>query len=119
MRLLDYTSGDVYVHSVSGAGQSSGNNGTRQGHPRASAMVPKFATARPEVLVTTEHITMSEFVCVSTTFAVTIAAELCSRTDSDSPYTKTSHSIGNDLEIVEATDDHKTSRNSSECTSLV
>ncbi|KAF8826541.1 hypothetical protein HHX47_DHR5000306 [Lentinula edodes] len=85
MRLLDYTSGDVYVHSVSGA-----------------AMVPKFATARPEVLVTTEHITMSEFV-----------------TDSDSPYTKTSHSIGNDLEIVEATDDHKTSRNSSECTSLV
>ncbi|KAJ3887801.1 hypothetical protein GG344DRAFT_80359 [Lentinula edodes] len=102
MRLLDYTSGDVYVHSMSGAGQSSGNNGTRQGHPRASAMVPKFATARPEVLVTTEHITMSEFV-----------------TDSDSPYTKTSHSIGNDLEIVEATDDHKTSRNSSECTSLV
>ncbi|KAJ3856950.1 hypothetical protein EV368DRAFT_78244 [Lentinula lateritia] len=119
MRLLDYTSGDVYVHSVSGAGQSSGNNGTRQGHPRASAMVPKFATARPEVLVTTEHITMSEFVWVSTTFAVTITSELCSRTDSDSPYTKTNHSIGNDLEIIEATDDHKTSRNSSECTSLV
>ncbi|KAJ3741380.1 hypothetical protein DFH05DRAFT_1528226 [Lentinula detonsa] len=101
MRLLDYTSGDVYVHSTSGVAQSSGNNATRQGPPRASAVVPKFATTRPEVLVTTEHITMSEFV-----------------TDSDSPYTKTGHSIGHDLD-VEAADDHKTSRNSSECTSVV
>ncbi|KAJ3723213.1 hypothetical protein C8R42DRAFT_579597 [Lentinula raphanica] len=64
MRLLDYTSGDVYVHSMSGAAQSSGNNPTRQVQPRVSAVVPKFATARAEVMVTTEHITMSEFVCV-------------------------------------------------------
>ncbi|KAJ4472271.1 hypothetical protein J3R30DRAFT_3524185 [Lentinula aciculospora] len=102
MRLLDYTAGDVYVHSVSGAAHSSGNNTTRPGYPRAPAAVPKFATTRPEVLVTTEHITMSEFV-----------------TDSDSPYTKTSHSIGNDLDVVEAVNDQKTSRNSSECTSVV
>ncbi|KAJ3778361.1 hypothetical protein FB446DRAFT_833755 [Lentinula raphanica] len=102
MRLLDYTSGDVYVHSMSGAAQSSGNNPTRQVQPRVSAVVPKFATARAEVMVTTEHITMSEFV-----------------SDSDSPYSKTSHSIGNDLDIEEVVDDHKTPRASSECASIV
>ncbi|KAJ3977266.1 hypothetical protein EV361DRAFT_863969 [Lentinula raphanica] len=91
MRLLDYTSGDVYVHSMSGAAQSSGNNPTRQVQPRVSAVVPKFATARAEVMVTTEHITMSEFV----------------------------HSIGNDLDIEEVVDDHKTPRASSECASIV
>lgn len=61
-RLLDYTSGEVYIHSVpSGTNGSSNNKANRQGNHCVSSTMPRFALNRPEVLVTTEHITMSEF----------------------------------------------------------
>ncbi|KAJ6629203.1 hypothetical protein B0H10DRAFT_30170 [Mycena sp. CBHHK59/15] len=59
MRLLDYNS-DVYVHSLATVMPASDpRHGTA---PYALSAVPRFTLTRPEgVLVTTEHITMSEF----------------------------------------------------------
>ncbi|KAF5393982.1 hypothetical protein D9757_000207 [Collybiopsis confluens] len=83
MRLFEFTSNEVYVHS--GMAQSgSGPHITR--NPRISA-APQFAMARPEVIVTTEHITMSEF-----------------PSDSDSPYTVKSSRSSITGDVVE---DHK------------
>ncbi|KAJ7047560.1 hypothetical protein C8F04DRAFT_1247192 [Mycena alexandri] len=59
MRLLDYNS-DVYVHSITAAIPSSDPRHSNM--PFTFPSVPRFALTRPEgVLVTTEHITMSEF----------------------------------------------------------
>ncbi|KAJ7638628.1 hypothetical protein FB45DRAFT_903396, partial [Roridomyces roridus] len=56
MRLLDYNS-DVYIHSLAVIPSSDLRNST----PFALPSVPRFALTRSEgVLVTTEHITMSE-----------------------------------------------------------
>ncbi|KAJ6599284.1 hypothetical protein DFH09DRAFT_1243689 [Mycena vulgaris] len=59
MRLLDYNS-DVYVHSMAAVMPSS--DPRHSVAPFSFPAVPRFALTRPEgVLVTTEHITMSEF----------------------------------------------------------
>ncbi|KAJ7117408.1 hypothetical protein C8R43DRAFT_901879 [Mycena crocata] len=58
MRLLDYNS-DVYVHSMAAIMPSSERHSNA---PFSLPGVPKYTLTRPEgVLVTTEHITMSEF----------------------------------------------------------
>ncbi|KAJ7179320.1 hypothetical protein C8R46DRAFT_1159945 [Mycena filopes] len=60
MRLLDYNCSDVYVHSLTAAIPSSDPRHSNM--PFTFPSVPRFALTRPEgVLVTTEHITMSEF----------------------------------------------------------
>lgn len=57
MRLLKFSSNDVYVHSVS----INNSNPVRQSvAPFALPKSPKYVR-RPEVHVTTEHITMAEF----------------------------------------------------------
>ncbi|ESK97488.1 hypothetical protein Moror_17667 [Moniliophthora roreri MCA 2997] len=66
MRLLQYKTADVYVHSMSGvpgATSTANTNQPRQGSLAYSLSVssPKFTLTRPEVHVTTEHITMTEF----------------------------------------------------------
>ncbi|KAJ7283873.1 hypothetical protein C8J57DRAFT_1293850 [Mycena rebaudengoi] len=59
MRLLDYNS-DVYVHSMAAVIPAS--DPRHSSAPFALPTVPRFTLSRPEgVLVTTEHITMSEF----------------------------------------------------------
>ncbi|KAJ7774353.1 hypothetical protein DFH07DRAFT_732907 [Mycena maculata] len=59
MRLLDYNS-DVYVHSMAAVMPSS--DPRHSSAPFSLPNVARFALTRPEgVLVTTEHITMSEF----------------------------------------------------------
>ncbi|KAJ7086675.1 hypothetical protein C8R44DRAFT_650691 [Mycena epipterygia] len=59
MRLLDYNS-DVYVHSLAAVMPSS--DPRHSNAPFSFPGVPRFMLTRPEgVLVTTEHITMSEF----------------------------------------------------------
>ncbi|KIK65477.1 hypothetical protein GYMLUDRAFT_70588 [Collybiopsis luxurians FD-317 M1] len=102
MRLLDFTSSGVYVHSTTGAAQSgAGGNRGRHRHP-ASVTIPQFAPTRPEVMVTTEQITMSEF-----------------PSDTDSPYVvKTSHSPITS-KAAEAVDDHKSFRESDSSDSAV
>ncbi|KAK0453391.1 hypothetical protein EV421DRAFT_677721 [Armillaria borealis] len=60
MRLLDFHSHDVYVHSMSG--MSSGNTPPRAPVPAAFAVsVAAPPLTRPEVHVTTEHFTMHEY----------------------------------------------------------
>ncbi|KAK0191189.1 hypothetical protein F5146DRAFT_1137979 [Armillaria mellea] len=60
MRLLDFHSHDVYVHSMSG--MSSGNIPPRAPVPAAFAVsVAAPPLTRPEVHVTTEHFTMHEY----------------------------------------------------------
>ncbi|KAK0242531.1 hypothetical protein EDD85DRAFT_293393 [Armillaria nabsnona] len=60
MRLLDFHSHDVYVHSMSG--MSSGNTPPRAPAPAAFAVsVAAPPLTRPEVHVTTEHFTMHEY----------------------------------------------------------
>lgn len=62
MRLLEFNSNDVYIHSISAAMAGSNPPVTIAHHN----IVPhinfqKVSRTRPEVRVTTEHITMSEF----------------------------------------------------------
>jgi len=57
MRLLDFNCGDLYVHSIS----ISTNPVRHSNIPLGNPMVPKYNSTRPEVHVTTEHITMAEF----------------------------------------------------------
>ncbi|KAK0468117.1 uncharacterized protein EV420DRAFT_1635375 [Desarmillaria tabescens] len=60
MRLLDFHSHDVYVHSMSG--MSSGNTPPRAPAPTTFAVsVAAPPLTRPEVHVTTEHFTMHEY----------------------------------------------------------
>lgn len=57
IRLLEFSATDVYVHSMSNV---AGSNPTRRGAMAAKSQ--KFnALTRPEIHVTTEHITMAEF----------------------------------------------------------
>jgi len=66
IRLLEFSSSDVYVHSTSNVASA---------HPTTPYVLPKSPkySRRPEVHVTTEHITMAEF----------------PSPNSDSPYSKT------------------------------
>jgi len=73
IRLLEFRTSDIYVHSASAINNS---NPARHGvAPRALSKAHKIALTRPEVHVTTEHITMAEFPA----------------SGSNSPYTKTEH----------------------------
>jgi hypothetical protein len=61
IRLLEFSSGEAYIHSLPAIANS---NPTRQNtapyvHPKSKPQ--KYAHKRPEVHVTTEHITMAEF----------------------------------------------------------
>ncbi|KAF8076169.1 hypothetical protein FPV67DRAFT_1470606 [Lyophyllum atratum] len=59
IRLLEFSSSDVYVHSVSNI--TSTHPIRHSMAPYALPKSPKYAVKRPEVHVTTEHITMAEF----------------------------------------------------------
>ncbi|KAF8204954.1 hypothetical protein BJ912DRAFT_15628 [Pholiota molesta] len=74
MRLLDFNSNDVYIHSMSGGGSNPPITHNMPSHLKAQ----KLGLARPEVRVVTEHITMTEFPASGT----------CSA------YTKNEHHIG-------------------------
>ncbi|KAH0587380.1 hypothetical protein H2248_006177 [Termitomyces sp. 'cryptogamus'] len=58
IRLLDFKSNDVYVHSMSNIASV---HPIRHSIAPYSPKSPKYALKRPEVHVTTEHITMAEF----------------------------------------------------------
>ncbi|KAF8164973.1 hypothetical protein B0H34DRAFT_648175 [Crassisporium funariophilum] len=58
MRLLEFSAGDVYVHSISAA--MTGSNPPAPRHSLAPHIKSQKPT-RPEIHVTTEHITMTEF----------------------------------------------------------
>ncbi|KAG5646411.1 hypothetical protein DXG03_003461 [Asterophora parasitica] len=59
MRLLEFSSADVYVHSMSNITSTHPIRQSMAPFPMPKA--PKYALTRPEVHVTTEHITMAEF----------------------------------------------------------
>ncbi|KAF5387597.1 hypothetical protein D9615_000197 [Tricholomella constricta] len=59
IRLLEFSSSDVYVHSMSNI--TSTHPIRHSIAPYALPKSPKYALTRPEVHVTTEHITMAEF----------------------------------------------------------
>jgi hypothetical protein len=59
IRLLEFSSSEVYVHSMSAI--TSSNPVRHSVAPFVLPKTPKYATTRPEVHVTTEHITMAEF----------------------------------------------------------
>ncbi|KAF8639928.1 hypothetical protein AX17_001178 [Amanita inopinata Kibby_2008] len=73
IRLLEFSAADVYIHSMTGI--VNGDPSRQSIAPFALPRVPKYALTRPEVHVTTEHITMAEFPTSS----------------SPSPYDKTDH----------------------------
>ncbi|TFK43155.1 hypothetical protein BDQ12DRAFT_166518 [Crucibulum laeve] len=88
IRLLEFSSSEIYVHSTSIVTSSHGAR-----HSIVSPTLPKFqkfVLTRPEVHVMTEHITMSEF----------------SPADSESPYAKehTSRKVSFDLESARDTE---------------
>ncbi|PPQ77775.1 LOW QUALITY PROTEIN: hypothetical protein CVT25_011210 [Psilocybe cyanescens] len=58
-RLLEFNSNDVYVHSISAAIAGSNPTGARHAAPHLKSK--KISLPRPEIRVTTEHITMAEF----------------------------------------------------------
>ncbi|KAG6820438.1 hypothetical protein H0H93_000434 [Arthromyces matolae] len=58
IRLLEFSTGDVYVHSMSNIAST---HPIRHSIAPYSPRTPKYALSRPEVRVTTEHITMAEF----------------------------------------------------------
>jgi len=63
MRLLDFNCNDVYVHSVSAAMAGNSNNAPVPIRQSLTSHFkpPKMGATRPEIHVTTEHITMAEF----------------------------------------------------------
>jgi hypothetical protein len=65
MRLLDFNCNDVYVHSVSAAMAGGNSNSAPVPTTRQSLTShfksQKMGLTRPEIHVTTEHITMAEF----------------------------------------------------------
>ncbi|KAL4265636.1 hypothetical protein AB1N83_000189 [Pleurotus pulmonarius] len=86
IRLQEFASAEVYVHSASQ--MSGGNNVVIAARRSMAAAKAKHGVARPEIRVTTEHITMEEF---------------SSPTEVASPYSKTERrtsSSSDDLESV-------------------
>ncbi|KAJ8698062.1 hypothetical protein PTI98_004816 [Pleurotus ostreatus] len=87
IRLQEFASAEVYVHSTSQ--MSGGNNVVIAARRSMAAAKAKHGVARPEIRVTTEHITMEEFSSRPTEVA--------------SPYSKTERrtsSSSDDLESV-------------------
>lgn len=84
IRLLEFSSGEVYIHSM----------------PAIANGNPKYLPKRPEVHVTTEHITMAEF----------------SPSGANSPYSKNhSHRTSSiDLQSARDTEVHSVEKNAKE-----
>jgi len=68
MRLLDFNCNDVYIHTVSAAvAGGTGNSNSAPAVPTTRQSLTshfksqKMGLTRPEIHVTTEHITMAEF----------------------------------------------------------
>ena len=69
MRLLEFSTSEVYIHSVSAIANSNPVRHSNAAYARPKSKPQKYIPKRPEVHVTTEHITMAEFPYVVTSIS--------------------------------------------------